>query len=255
VSALILCVALWQDAPRAADRVGDVDLATKLAVTAAFPKAVLQRGVWMAKEPAGDGNRLDLLTVLPLIRKGDQVVVAVLQRSDVRRRAEKNLAAFRPIKPGAASPAVVFVRATREGTVRYQQAGTLDGEAALAVCHEARYAPWVGDGFGTPQLAVTYEGRYGSARWDATIEWDAVFDVASMRMVKRTPKTLVKRLHSGRTTREDFTVVQTAAPDGTKLQIEGLVPAARGSGGQSSRSKDFWCRDTCVVPAALLLED
>jgi hypothetical protein len=209
----------------------------------------------MAQEPSSDASRLDLSTVLPLIRKGDQVVVAVLQRADVRRRAEKALAAFRPIKPGAASPAVVFVRATRAGAVRYQQAGTLDGEAALSVCREARFAGWVGDGFGTPQLAMTYEGRYGNAQWQATIEWDAVFDVASMRMVKRTPKTMVKRLRSGKTTRQDFTVAESAAANGTNLQIQALAPASQRSRSQRSRNKEFWCQDTCVVPAALLLAD
>jgi hypothetical protein len=170
------------------------------------------------------------------------LLVSAVEYPDDAKEAVNRLKAFEPVRAATAPSLIVLVKVSPGSSVRESRTMVLDPEAAASECRSIQIADQSTDD-GWPRLLVTYRSWHSSLNMIGSIDWVALVDAASHRLVARMPNAFWRKSRDGSETGDMLRGV--AVPGGVEL-----------AGVRTSFRRTFKCGTPCTVePTAILSEE
>lgn len=170
------------------------------------------------------------------------LLVSAVEYPDDAKEAVKRLKAFEPVPAATAPSLIVLAKVSPGNTLRESRTMVLDPDAAVSECRSIQIADQSADD-DWPRLHVTYRSWHSSLNMIGSIDWVALVDAASHRVVARMPNAFWRKSRDGSETGDMLS--GTAVPGGVEL-----------AGVRTSFRRILQCGTPCrVEPMAILGEE
>jgi hypothetical protein len=190
--------------------------------------------VWLVPE-TGSAREIFLPGFLQRPEHGGFLFATGLEFPEEQRRVKDALASRGVVSGGGGMTSLLVFRTTSTGSVQDLREGPLDSVNSSTECLDLQVRGRAGGAW--PSLEVRYRSHHATTDGVVTVEWNALIDSESMRMLERTPSRIGRLNADG--TRSGEVLRATRGATGS-LEIRGLT---RG------HSVTIACSARCVVDA------